>query len=99
MSSKGKSTPQVQAAAPHEDRPAGNTGLTLVDSQEKDIPFHSVPESLSRRSAGQPETAAQRRRRQAAPVRHDSEDDGTPRVPPTTLTARQDWGGLAQSDK
>lgn len=75
--------PQIQRVATHEDRPAGDEGLTLVDSNGEDIPFHSVPDTLSKYSVGQPETAAQRRRRLAS-SRRDSDDDGTERIPPLT---------------
>ena len=49
--------------------------------QVRSIPTHSVTASVSRYSAGRGETAAARRRRLALP-RRDSDDDGTPRVPP-----------------
>ncbi|KAL9117862.1 MAG: hypothetical protein Q9187_005594 [Circinaria calcarea] len=75
--------PQIQRVATHEDRPAGDEGLTLVDSNGEDVPFHSVSDTLSKYSAGQPETAAQRRRRLAS-SRRDSDDDGTERIPPLT---------------
>ncbi len=67
----------------HEGRPAGDEGLTLVDSNNEDIPFHSVPQSISKHSKGKPESAAAARRRRAA-LEHpdDSDDDGTERVPP-----------------
>ncbi|KAI4267550.1 MAG: hypothetical protein L6R38_008209 [Xanthoria sp. 2 TBL-2021] len=72
--------PEVQEAE-DEDRPQGHNGLTLVDSNEQDIPFHPVADSVNKHSAGKPESAAQRRRRMAA-SRKDSDDDGTARVPP-----------------
>ncbi|KAL8783600.1 MAG: hypothetical protein Q9213_004529 [Squamulea squamosa] len=72
--------PEVQEAE-DEDRPQGYNGLTLVDSNEQDIPFHPVADSVDKHSAGKPESAAQRRRRMAA-SRKDSEDDGTPQIPP-----------------
>ena len=77
---------EVQQVASHEDRPAGEEGLTLVDSKGNDIPYHSVPETLSKYSSGQPETAAQRRRRLAL-NRMDSDDDGTDRIPPRRSTS------------
>ena len=77
---------EVQQVASHEDRPAGEEGLTLVDSKGNDIPYHSVPETLSKYSAGESETAAQRRRRLAL-NRLDSDDDGTERVPPRRSTS------------
>ncbi|KAL8680271.1 MAG: hypothetical protein Q9186_003509 [Xanthomendoza sp. 1 TL-2023] len=63
------------------DRPQGKDGLTLVDSNNQDIPFHAVADSVNKHSAGKPESAAQRRRRAAA-SRMDSQDDGTSQVPP-----------------
>ena len=75
--------PEIHRVRTDEDRPAGDGGLTLVDSNGEDIPFHSVPETLSKYSEGQLETAAQRRRRLAS-SRKDSDDDGTERVPPST---------------
>jgi NhaP-type Na+/H+ or K+/H+ antiporter len=53
--------------AEKEGKPRGPEGLTLVDSNEEHVPFHSVPQTLNEHSAGQEkETAAQRRRRLAA---------------------------------
>lgn len=75
-------TAEVQKVGTHEDRPQGKEGLALVDSNNNDIPFHSVPDSLNKYSSGQPESAAARRRRQATLQRKDSEDDGTERIPP-----------------
>jgi Na(+)/H(+) antiporter len=51
-----------------EDRKRGPEGLTLVDSNEEDIPFHDVRQNLAKvsRDKRQGETAAQRRRREAA---------------------------------
>ncbi|CAI6341259.1 unnamed protein product [Periconia digitata] len=76
-------------AAHEEDRARGPEGLTLVDSNEEDIPFHSVRKQLATKSSSQGETAAQRRRRaagatEAPPNRpdssaDDSEDDESPR--------------------
>ena len=74
--------PQVEKVESNEDRTAGSNGLALVDSEENDIPLHSVSDTLSHYSAGKPETAAARRRRLAS--RRDSDDDGTLRVPPAT---------------
>ena len=72
----------VRRASTTQDRPKGPDGLTLITSNEEEIPFHDVSESVQRR-AGADETAAQRRRRMAL-TRADSEDDGTERVPPHT---------------
>ena len=53
--------------AEKEGKPRGPEGLTLVDSNDEHVPFHSVPQTLNEHSAGQEkETAAQRRRRLAA---------------------------------
>ena len=53
--------------AQKEGQPRGPEGLTLVDSNEEHVPFHSVHQTLADRSEGQEkETAAQRRRRLAA---------------------------------
>ena len=73
--------PEVQETG-GEDRLQGRDGLTLVDSNEQDIPFNPLGESLSKHATGKPESAAQRRRRMAS--RRDSDDDGTARVPPHT---------------
>lgn len=75
-------TAEVQKVGTHEDRPQGPEGLTLVDSNNNDIPFHSVPDTLNKYSSGHPESAAARRRREATLQRKDSDDDGTERVPP-----------------
>ena len=72
----------VRRLSTTEERPRGNEGLTLTDSNNQDIPIHNVPESVQRRAGGE-ETAAQRRRRIAL-SRKDSDDDGTERVPPQT---------------
>ena len=72
---------EIQRVASHEDRPAGEEGLTLIDSNGNDVPYHPVSETLSKYSSGQPESAAQRRRRLAL-NRKDSDDDGTERIPP-----------------
>lgn len=74
--------PIVQKVSTAEDRPRGNEGLTLTDSNNQDIPFHNVPASIQKH-AGREETPAQRRRRLAL-SRKDSDDDGTERVPPIT---------------
>ncbi|KAL8911152.1 MAG: hypothetical protein Q9171_003643 [Xanthocarpia ochracea] len=83
--------PEVQEAD-NEDRPQGHNGLTLVDSNDHNIPFHPVADSVKKHSVGKPESAAQARRRMAA-ARKDSEDDGTPRIPPHS----QGTGGASNS--
>ncbi|KAF1847025.1 uncharacterized protein K460DRAFT_51881 [Cucurbitaria berberidis CBS 394.84] len=53
--------------ADKEGRARGPEGLTLVDSNNEDVPFHSVREDLASYSLAQKdETAAQRRRRLAS---------------------------------
>lgn len=53
--------------AHQEERKRGPEGLTLVDSDDEDIPFHNVRQNLAKFSMdeGKRETAAQRRRREA----------------------------------
>ncbi|KAI9848333.1 MAG: hypothetical protein M1837_000597 [Sclerophora amabilis] len=95
--SRGKQTSQsandlgaeVRKVQSHEDKPSGPEGLTLVDSEEREIPYHSVGDDIAKFSG----TAAQKRR-QAAAKEEDSDDDGTERVPPT----RQQHGKLKSSD-
>jgi hypothetical protein len=54
-------------AAIEEGRSRGPTGLTLVDSNNEDVPFHSVHQDINKFSQDkQGETAAQRRRREAS---------------------------------
>ena len=65
-----------------EERPTGPDGLTLIDSNHEEIPFHSVSEDVSHLSPHRGETAAQRRRRLAHIHEQDSDDDGTARIPP-----------------
>jgi len=78
-------TPVVRRIETHEDKPSGDDGLALIDSNNEAIPFHHVPDSIAKRS-GPGETAAQRRRRIAL-QRQDSDDDGTERIPPSQLHA------------
>ncbi|KZM26502.1 Na+/H+ antiporter [Ascochyta rabiei] len=62
--------------AQKEGHPRGPEGLTLIDSNEEQVPFHSVPQTLADRSSDQKnETAAQRRRRLAT-----EESQATPEV-------------------
>jgi hypothetical protein len=67
-----------------------SNSLKLVDSSNREIPFHDVTSDLrSRRGNDGDETAAERRRRLAlerAQEDEDSEDDGTDRVPPFRRT-------------
>lgn len=61
--------------------------LRLVDSNNREVPFHDVSSELRRYQlrSEEGETAAERRRRQALQQTNedDSDDDGTERVPPT----------------
>ncbi|KAL8933205.1 MAG: hypothetical protein Q9216_006473, partial [Gyalolechia sp. 2 TL-2023] len=71
-----RTMPEVQEAE-NEDQPQGNTGLKLVDSHNGcDIPFHPAGATVSKHSAGKPESAAQRRRRMA--VQQQSGEGGEP---------------------
>ena len=81
----GEAIAAVEKVASHEDRPKGNNGLTLVDSNGQDIPFHTVSDAVSKYSAGQPETAASRRRRLAS--RKESDSDGTISVPLSNINS------------
>jgi hypothetical protein len=70
--------PEVQRVPTAADRACGPEGLTLVDSNEEDIPFHPVSDTLAKFSMGgssSGETAAQRRRRQARENIPEEEDD------------------------
>jgi NhaP-type Na+/H+ or K+/H+ antiporter len=73
--------PAIHKVGSKEQRPSGPGGLTLVDSNNEDIPFHAVSDTLAHYSFGDGgrETAAQRRRRQA--TREDSGSD-EPRARP-----------------
>lgn len=83
----GRTGPELHYVGQDSERPHGDTGLTLVDSNTGDVPVHSVPDSLTKYSAARGiETAAQRRRRMLA-ARRDSDDDGTARVPPSSGNA------------
>jgi Na(+)/H(+) antiporter len=91
---------QLQKPAPDEldDSKRGPEGITLVDSNEEEIPFHSVARDLEKYTMdnGQDsETGAQRRRRQAddpQPLSPDQRDFAeTPdEEPPTMREARSD---------
>ncbi|PSN65986.1 Na+/H+ antiporter-like protein Nha1 [Corynespora cassiicola Philippines] len=70
-------------AANSEERKRGPEGLTLVDSNEEDVPFHSVRQDLARYSMDNSgESAAQRRRRLA--------DDPSAKAPHTPATDDED---------
>ena len=93
----GDSNAEVKKINSNESAERGPEGLTLVDSNDEDIPFHNVGQDLNRHSnqatSGQ-ETAAERRRREARlkaqqQVDDDSEDDGTERIPPKPTGSAQ----------
>jgi hypothetical protein len=72
---------QVESpAAQDEGRARGPTGLTLVDSNNEDVPFHSVHQDIQKYSKdqGSNETAAQRRRRLASQQEETAPDDSSP---------------------
>ncbi|KAL8923915.1 MAG: hypothetical protein Q9208_004352 [Pyrenodesmia sp. 3 TL-2023] len=74
--------PQVQEAE-DENEPQGDSGLKLVDSHNgEDIPFHPAGATVSKRSAGKPESAAQRRRRMAARSDDDADAGSSSPSPP-----------------
>ena len=73
-------------------RNAGDTGLTLVDSGGKDVPVHSVSDTVTRYAEGRPETAAQRRRRLAEGDGDDSNGEG-----PSSRGRQPDSGQTATS--
>lgn len=100
--------------AHHEERKRGPEGLTLVDSNEEDIPFHDVRQDLSYFSMnkGKGETAAQRRRREAAektefpgagagkpPQISDEEDEETPAERQRLPKSHMDEGETAAERK
>lgn len=65
--------------------PQGGYELTPVATNTSDVPVHPVRESVNKHTASRGvETAAQRRRRVALASEHDSDDDGTPRIPPSS---------------
>ncbi|KAK7192199.1 Na(+) H(+) antiporter 2 [Paraphaeosphaeria sporulosa] len=65
-----------------EERKRGPEGLTLVDSDDEDIPFHNVRQNLAKFSMekGNGGTAAQRRRREAA-EQSEISDTGADKAP------------------
>ncbi|EDU48752.1 Na antiporter 2 [Pyrenophora tritici-repentis] len=72
-------------AADAEGKPRGPEGLTLVDSNNEHVPFHSVRQDLEGYSNDQgPETAAQRRRRRAAEQSAEQSPSQGPRAPNTS---------------
>ncbi|KAI9837379.1 MAG: hypothetical protein M1838_004838 [Thelocarpon superellum] len=71
---------RIEKLASNEERPMGPGNLTLVDSEEREVPYYAVGARLAQHSMP---TAAQLRRQQAQAQRdeEDSDDDGTERVP------------------
>jgi NhaP-type Na+/H+ or K+/H+ antiporter len=88
--------------ARNEGRKRGPEGLTLVDSDDEDIPFHSVRNDLANFSMDNTtkgETAAQRRRRLASqepvvPEEQGTEDDGDIEVEETPVERRRRMAAL-----
>ena len=88
-----------------EDRKRGPEGLTLVDSDDEDIPFHSVRKDLAKFSMGSStgaETAAQRRRRLASqeptvPEEQGTDNDGDVDVEETAAERRRRLAALQGS--
>lgn len=69
--------------AEDQERRTGPNGLTLIDSNNEDVPFHPVRQALESHSSGRGgETAAQRRRRlaneQSSSVSRESPEEETP---------------------
>lgn len=65
--------------------PQGGYELTPMATNTSDVPVHPVREIINKHTASRGvETAAQRRRRVALASEHDSDDDGTPRIPPSS---------------
>jgi NhaP-type Na+/H+ or K+/H+ antiporter len=91
--------------AKHEERKRGPEGLTLVDSDDEDIPFHSVRKDLAKYSMGSDtgaETAAQRRRRLASqeptvPEEQGTDNDGDVDVEETSAERRRRLAALQGS--
>lgn len=83
VGAEGEAQLQKPASPELDDSKRGPEGLTLVDSNEEEIPFHSVAQDLENYTMdGQNnETPAQRRRHLA-----ETQDDG----PPTMQEARSD---------
>ncbi|KAI9759482.1 MAG: pH-response regulator protein palH/rim21 [Chaenotheca gracillima] len=79
---------EVKKIRSHEDKPSGPEGLALVDSEEREIPYHSVGDDLAKFSG----TAADKRRQAAMQAEEDSDDDGTDRVPPNQRNQRSPDG-------
>ncbi|KAL6709200.1 Na+/H+ antiporter [Coniothyrium glycines] len=85
-----------------EGRSTGPEGLTLVDSNNEDVPFHSFRQTLDPRSTGHDrETAAQRRRRlateQSSSGMQDASDNETPAERRRRLAALQGSSSPAAS--
>ena len=93
-----RETAEIQKVGSHEDRPQGKEGLTLVDSNDEDIPFHAVPDSVNKYSANQPESAAARRRRLATlqGTKSDNDDRVPPRHQPKFQRVDSDDDGTAR---
>lgn len=78
-------TAEVQQVGSNDNRSAGADGLRLVDDKNLDVPLHNIPKTKRSNKAGK--APAQSRRRQTSDRSRrepeiDSDDDGTPRIPP-----------------
>ena len=81
---KDDTGPGVKKVADKDHPKTGPEGLALIDSNEEEIPFHSVTEDLASYDFTRgSETAAQRRRRLASrsPPREGADDDVAPDKP------------------
>ncbi|KAF2425697.1 hypothetical protein EJ08DRAFT_663507 [Tothia fuscella] len=78
----------VEKVNSQEQRPSGPGGLTLVDSNDQDIPFHPVSDTLEHFNfgGGGKETAAQRRRRQATQQESEDVEPRARRAVPTAVS-------------
>ena len=81
-SPSSRARPEVGEPA---ESPHGGYELTPMPTNTSDVPVHPVRESVNKHTASRGiETAAQRRRRIALASEHDSDDDSTPRIPPSS---------------
>ncbi|KAL8994624.1 MAG: hypothetical protein Q9188_007015 [Gyalolechia gomerana] len=91
--------PEVQEAE-NEDQPQGDTGLKLVDSHiGREIPFHPAGATVSKHSAGKPESAAQVRRRLAAQQSGEDERGSASRSPPAPTSDPTDGVGETPAEQ
>lgn len=75
------------------ESPQGGYELTPMPTNTSDVPVHPVRESVNKHTASRGiETAAQRRRRIALASEHDSDDDSTLRIPPSSNITSPETG-------